>query len=628
MKATSTMFISDARNSAASSVTLQNTTKEDCLNNNNSSDSNDGAMTPIRPLKENTTGATTIPNTTKGDCLNNSNNDNRNDDGAMISMRPSKENTTDTSIVSTSSRAKVSPSPSPLPSLSPSPLVLSSCGYHDHYHDTSVTDESHMRIKNNIDRRRKKINGWQRSGCGGSIETFPFKLHEMLKKHEFEDMVAWQPHGRCFMIRKVEQFVEDVLPRFFNQSKFRSFQRQLNMYGFRRLRRGVDRGGYYHELFLKGREDLCRRLIRSRAGGKKGPNGTSTLLSTSSSVTYSSSHGTGSDDNNNHSPKESSSLLCATSIAKATVMEPNFYGMEFCCSSSSTDGRKTNNVPNFHALTMMREQQWQQQQPQYHHQQQQQGQQRQQRQQQQQRLQKAFSIATNNSIAEEDSTLRSTNSMDNNIVRSNNTCVPLITPKRKRSSYSISQSYNDRKKNSHFEGEELYFRALCSNFYDVDSTTPKLVTSLIHKERTQPLSPQQPEIEIAATTTLIESEEKERAPSLSASLSLLVLPQIESCLTLPTTEDNSSECYDYSSSKLNTSFAKDENNEIAFLADEPPLTDSIFDEEEIMLPTMNVIPSHSSSPPPSWEDSDIMLALPYPFNEIYDTSEVLLLPST
>jgi hypothetical protein len=57
------------------------------------------------------------------------------------------------------------------------------------------------------------------------------------------------------------------LHRWFRQSKLTSFQRQLNLYGFSRLTAGQDRGGYYHELFLRGRPDLCKRMVRTRIKG-------------------------------------------------------------------------------------------------------------------------------------------------------------------------------------------------------------------------------------------------------------------------------------------------------------------------------------------------------------------------
>lgn len=39
------------------------------------------------------------------------------------------------------------------------------------------------------------------------------------------------------------------------------------MYGFARLTRGPDAGGYYHELFLRGKEFLCKHMIRTKVKG-------------------------------------------------------------------------------------------------------------------------------------------------------------------------------------------------------------------------------------------------------------------------------------------------------------------------------------------------------------------------
>ena len=55
--------------------------------------------------------------------------------------------------------------------------------------------------------------------------------------------------------------------RYFKQSKLTSFQRQVNLYGFRRLTAGPDRGAYYHEYFLRGRSDLLKTLVRIRIKG-------------------------------------------------------------------------------------------------------------------------------------------------------------------------------------------------------------------------------------------------------------------------------------------------------------------------------------------------------------------------
>ena len=49
----------------------------------------------------------------------------------------------------------------------------------------------------------------------GGEQKFPVKLHYMLNELEkdgMDEIVSWQPHGRCFHVHKQQQFVEHVLP--------------------------------------------------------------------------------------------------------------------------------------------------------------------------------------------------------------------------------------------------------------------------------------------------------------------------------------------------------------------------------------------------------------------------------
>jgi hypothetical protein len=104
---------------------------------------------------------------------------------------------------------------------------------------------------------------------GGVTTPFPLKLHDMLEEvisNGHEHIVSWQPHGRCFVVHKPKEFV-GLLPHYFKLSKLASFQRQLNLYGFQRLTRGRDRGGYYHELFLKNRVFLAHSIQRIKVKG-------------------------------------------------------------------------------------------------------------------------------------------------------------------------------------------------------------------------------------------------------------------------------------------------------------------------------------------------------------------------
>jgi hypothetical protein len=100
-----------------------------------------------------------------------------------------------------------------------------------------------------------------------SSTSFPSKLYQMLEDAEtkgFEDLVSWQPDGKSFKAQKVEGFVKDVLPLYFGQIKYKSFQRQLNLYGFSRVHKGLTRGSYTHELFVRGRKPLSLNISRQK----------------------------------------------------------------------------------------------------------------------------------------------------------------------------------------------------------------------------------------------------------------------------------------------------------------------------------------------------------------------------
>ena len=128
--------------------------------------------------------------------------------------------------------------------------------YHDHSKDVDepeVEEEPH--------RRR-----------GGVSIAFPLKLHAVLDQVEADGLahvISWQGHGRCFVVHKPKEFVDHVMPKYFRQTKLTSFQRQLNLYGFSRLTRGNDAGGYYHELFLRGMPFLCKQMIRTKVKGTR-----------------------------------------------------------------------------------------------------------------------------------------------------------------------------------------------------------------------------------------------------------------------------------------------------------------------------------------------------------------------
>jgi hypothetical protein len=94
-------------------------------------------------------------------------------------------------------------------------------------------------------------------------------LLERSQRNEITNIISWQIHGRAFKIHKPKDFVENVVPIYFQQTKLASFRRQLNLYGFLRISQGPDKGSYYNELFLRGKSFLANRIMRQRVKGNR-----------------------------------------------------------------------------------------------------------------------------------------------------------------------------------------------------------------------------------------------------------------------------------------------------------------------------------------------------------------------
>ena len=71
------------------------------------------------------------------------------------------------------------------------------------------------------------------------------------------------PHGRAWKIHDKDLLIDEVAPRYFVQTKYQSFTRQLNGWGFKRLHQsGNDFNAFYHECFLRGMPKLVALMKR------------------------------------------------------------------------------------------------------------------------------------------------------------------------------------------------------------------------------------------------------------------------------------------------------------------------------------------------------------------------------
>ncbi|KAL4076029.1 HSF-type DNA-binding-domain-containing protein [Scleroderma yunnanense] len=64
--------------------------------------------------------------------------------------------------------------------------------------------------------------------------TFLTKLYALLERPENHHMIRWDPAGEHIIVERPEQLALHVLPSVYRQSRFASFSRQLNIYGFMR----------------------------------------------------------------------------------------------------------------------------------------------------------------------------------------------------------------------------------------------------------------------------------------------------------------------------------------------------------------------------------------------------------
>jgi hypothetical protein len=88
-------------------------------------------------------------------------------------------------------------------------------------------------------------NGEVESGILHSDDKFPLKLHKMLEdleKRGQQHLISWHDDGRSFVIHEPKVFACTMMQNYFRQTHYKSFQRQLNLYAFKRASRGPSRG--------------------------------------------------------------------------------------------------------------------------------------------------------------------------------------------------------------------------------------------------------------------------------------------------------------------------------------------------------------------------------------------------
>lgn len=93
----------------------------------------------------------------------------------------------------------------------------------------------------------------------------------MVSDRRNQPLISWNPSGSSFLVCNAALFAKEVLPAHFKHSKFSSFVRQLNMYGFHKInksprgQRGHNKNEIWefsHPRFQRGRPDMFESIKR------------------------------------------------------------------------------------------------------------------------------------------------------------------------------------------------------------------------------------------------------------------------------------------------------------------------------------------------------------------------------
>lgn len=108
------------------------------------------------------------------------------------------------------------------------------------------------------------------SYTGGS--EFVEKLYSMLEEPQNKEFISWSIDGKSILIKKPEKIGENVLINYFRHGNLSTMIRQLNKYGFSKVKStpyilkefGNELLEFAHKNFLRGRKDLLHFIKRKK----------------------------------------------------------------------------------------------------------------------------------------------------------------------------------------------------------------------------------------------------------------------------------------------------------------------------------------------------------------------------
>ncbi len=97
--------------------------------------------------------------------------------------------------------------------------------------------------------------------------SFLNKLYSILSNKDIASVIAWSEEGDMFQIINSSRFQNEIIPKYFKHKNLKSFIRQLNLHGFKKLRtkskyREINQDFYKHSFFRRDHPDLIAYIKR------------------------------------------------------------------------------------------------------------------------------------------------------------------------------------------------------------------------------------------------------------------------------------------------------------------------------------------------------------------------------
>ena len=104
-----------------------------------------------------------------------------------------------------------------------------------------------------------------------SVPPFVIKLYDLVTQPETDGIVCWGSSGNSFLLLDTRLFSQLVLPMHFKHDNLRSFERQLNIYGFQRcIAQPTEHAlEFFHPKFRRDQRELLLEIKRSQPARKR-----------------------------------------------------------------------------------------------------------------------------------------------------------------------------------------------------------------------------------------------------------------------------------------------------------------------------------------------------------------------